>query len=296
MTARKTVVFGGTGFLGRGMVRALGARGDDVRVAARRPDAVDLPPGVERQRADVQDDDEIAAALENAGTVVNAVSLYLEGGGLDFENIHVEGATRLARLARDAGVERFIHVSGIGVSTESPSRYVQARARGELRVRETFPGATILRPSVLFGPDDGFLATLDAVTRLPLVPLFGRGNTRLQPVHVDDVAAAVAVAAHAADAADRVFELGGGDVLRYREIVAAVLSHRRRRRPLLPVPWAAWRGIAHAGTVLPNPPLTIDQLVLMQADNVVGAGTATFADLGIEPRGLRASLAECLRS
>jgi len=294
MNGQSIVVFGGTGFLGRAIVCALAACGGDVRVVARRPDAVDLPPGVERRRADVQDDHEIAAVLENAGTVVNAVSLYLEGGGLDFEGIHVTGATRLARLAHDAGARRFLHVSGIGVSTESPSPYVRARARGEMSVRETFPGATILRPSVLFGPDDSFLATLDAVTRLPVVPLFGRGDTRLQPVHVDDVAAAVAVATRAADAADRVFELGGGDALRYREIVQAVLSHRRRRRPLLPVPWAAWRGIAHAGTVLPNPPLTIDQVVLMQADNVVGADTATFTDLGIEPRGLRASLAECL--
>ncbi|MEF8833841.1 MAG: complex I NDUFA9 subunit family protein, partial [Halofilum sp. (in: g-proteobacteria)] len=157
-----------------------------------------------------------------------------------------------------------------------------------------FPGATILRPSVLFGPDDGFLATLDHVTRLPVVPLFGRGDTRLQPVHAQDVAAAVANATHTPDATGRVFELGGNEVLRYREIVQAVLSHRRRWRPLLPVPWTAWRGIAHAGKMLSNPPLTIDQIVLMQADNIVSAGMATFADLGIEARGLHASLTECL--
>jgi NADH dehydrogenase len=215
-------------------------------------------------------------------------------GGLDFDGIHVEGATRLARVAHSAGVERIIHVSGIGVTEESPSPYVRARARGEMRVREMFPGASILRPSVLFGPDDSFLATLDNVTRLPVVPLFGRGNTRLQPVHVEDVAAAVAGAAHTADAKGRVFELGGNEVLHYREIVQAVLSHRRRWRPLLPVPWAAWRGIAYAGKMLSNPPLTIDQIVLMQADNIVSVGMATFADLGIEARGLHASLTECL--
>jgi NADH dehydrogenase len=294
MTARTTVVFGGTGFLGRAIVRALTARGDTVRVAARRPNAAGMPPGVELRRADIQDDAAVAAAVEGAETVVNAVSLYVEGGGLDFDGIHVEGATRLARVAHSAGVERIIHVSGIGVTEESPSPYVRARARGEMRVREMFPGASILRPSVLFGPDDSFLATLDNVTRLPVVPLFGRGNTRLQPVHVEDVAAAVAGAAHTADATGRVFELGGNEVLHYREIVQAVLSHRRRWRPLLPVPWAAWRGIAYAGKMLSNPPLTIDQIVLMQADNIVSVGMATFADLGIEARGLHASLTECL--
>lgn len=294
MTARTTVVFGGTGFLGRAIVRAMAGRGEAVHVAARRPDAADVPPGVELRRADIQDDDAVAAAVADADTVVNAVSLYVEGGGLDFDGIHVEGATRLARLAHRAGVERFIHVSGIGVTADSPSRYVRARARGEIGVNDAFPGATILRPSVLFGPHDSFLAALDDVTRLPVVPLFGRGETRLQPVHVEDVAAAVDSAVHTADATSRVFELGGKEVLRYREIVEAVLSHRRRWRPLLPVPWSAWRGIAHAGKILSNPPLTIDQVVLMQADNIVSADMATFADLGIEPRGLSASLSACL--
>jgi NADH dehydrogenase len=171
---------------------------------------------------------------------------------------------------------------------------VRARARGETRVNEAFPGATIVRPSVLFGPHDSLLATLDKVTRMPIVPLFGHGETRLQPVHVDDVAAAVAGAACTADATNRVFELGGNEVLRYREIVEAILSHRRRWRPLLPVPWSLWRGIARGAKMLSNPPLTIDQVDLMQADNIVGADVATFADLGIEPRGLRASLSECL--
>ena len=294
MTERTTVVFGGTGFLGRAIVQALTARGDAVRVAARRPDAPGMPPGVDPRRADIQDDAAVAAAVADAETVVNAVSLYVEGGGLDFDGIHVEGATRLARLAHSAGVKRFIHVSGIGVTEQSPSRYVQARARGEMGVTQAFPGATILRPSVLFGPDDSFLSTLDEMTRLPIVPLFGRGETRLQPVHVEDVAAAVARAAQTADAAGRVFELGGNEILRYREIVQAVLSHRRRWRPLLPVPWTAWRGIANAGRILSNPPLTIDQVVLMQADSIVSAGMATFADLGIEARGLRASLSGCL--
>lgn len=294
MSERGTVVFGGTGFLGRAVARCLDNRGLPVRVAARRPEHGDLPAAVERCRADVQDDEEVAAAIGDAGAVVNAVSLYLEGGGLDFEAIHVEGAARVARLARAAGVERLVHLSGIGVDPDSPSAYVAARALGEQRVREAFPGAVVLRPSVLFGRHDGFLATLDRVTRLPVIPLFGSGATRMQPAWVEDVATAVAVAATGPEPVAATFELGGRDILRYREILELVLRHRRRRRLLLPLPYSAWRGIARAGSLLSQPPVTHDQVVLMQADNVVGAGVATFADLGIEPCGLRERLADCL--
>jgi len=289
-----TVVFGGTGFLGRAISRQLAGRGAAVRVAAREPDAIELPAPVERVPADLRDERAVAAALARADAVINAVSLYVERGELDFATIHVEGAARLARLAREAGVARLVHVSGIGVDPDSPSRYVRARADGERRVREAFPDATILRPSVLFGAGDSFLATLDGVTRLPVIPLFGDGATRLQPAWVEDVAAAVVAAAHEPSAAGEVFELGGRDILRYREIIEAVLEHRGRRRLLMPVPWTAWRAIARIGRLLPRPPVTHDQLVLMQADNVVAEGARTFRDLGIEANGLRARLSECL--
>lgn len=282
-------VFGGTGFLGRAVVRRLAAAGTPVRVAARHPAAPAPPEGGgagEPTMADVRDEGAVARAVAGAAGVVNAVGLYLERGGATFDAVHVEGAARVARLAREAGVERLVHVSGIGADPRSRSRYVAARGRGEARVREQYPGAVILRPSVLFGPGDAFLRTLASVTRLPAVPLFGDGGTRLQPVHVDDVAAAVARALEEPGTAGRTYELGGARVHSYRAIVAAVLAHHRRRRPLLPVPFAAWRLLAALASVLPAPPLTRDQVALMEVDSVVGTDAGTFADLGIEPRAL----------
>lgn len=297
MNDRLITVFGGTGFLGRAILRRLPEAGLRVRAAARNPR---FPTGdefdqrVERCPADIRDRDAVARAVDGAWGVVNAVSLYAEGAGATFDAIHVEGAANLARAAREAGVERLVHVSGIGVDEHSPSAYVRARSRGEQRVREIFPEAVILRPSVLFGPNDAFLAALKSVTLAPVIPLFGKGDTRLQPVFVDDVARAVARALQAPDAPGRVYELGGSEVLTYREAVEAVLAHLGRRRLLVPMPFPAWRLLAGMTSLLPGPPLTRDQVILMQADNVAGGKLATFADLGLEPLGFRAALPDCL--
>lgn len=297
MGERLITVFGGTGFLGRAMLRRLVEAGDRVRVAARRPASLpdDLSGDrVEQLTADVRDPDAAARAVQDADGVVNAVSLYAERAGTTFQDIHVEGAANLARDARDAGVERLVHVSGIGVDEDSPSAYVRARARGERRVREFFPEAVVLRPSVLFGPGDAFLAALKSVTLAPVIPLFGRGDTRLQPVFVDDVARAVERSLDDPGAPGRIFELGGAQVLTYREAVAAVLAHLGRRRVLVPVPFPAWRVLAGAVSVLPGPPLTRDQVILMQSDNRVSGDLPTFADLGLEPVGFRPALPDCL--
>ncbi len=295
---KPVVVFGGTGFLGRAVVAELAARGRSVRVAARSPETAAFPdlPGdsVERCAVDVRDEDGVAAAVAGAAAVVNAVSLYVESADLDFDAIHVGGAERVARLAAAADVGQLVHISGIGVDTQSPSRYVRARALGEDAVRAAFPSATALRPSVIFGPDDHFLSALDGITRLPVIPLFGDGATHLQPVHVEDVALAVEASLVQPEAAGCAFELGGAEILSYRDILLTILRHRRRRRLLLPVPFMVWRGIARVSARLGNPPITEDQVVLMSADNVVSDGAATLTDLGIAPRGLRAQLPACL--
>lgn len=293
MAGNLVTVVGGTGFLGRAVVGRLLETGWHVRVAARH-----VPAGeagrVHPFAVDITDRAAVSGAVAGAHAVVNAVSLYSERDGATFEGVHVEAAGRLARAAREAGVEQFIHVSGIGSHPGSPSRYVAARGRGEQAVRGSFPGAAIVRPSVLFGRDDSFLSTLDAVTRLPVVPLFGLGGNRLQPVHVDDVAAAVVRIVERPDAPARLFEFGGAEVLSYRFILERVLAYRGRWRPLLPIPFAAWHLLAAVCSVLPTPPLTRDQIILMERDNVVGEGVAGFGELGIEPRGLSSALADCL--
>jgi uncharacterized protein YbjT (DUF2867 family) len=288
-------VFGGTGFLGGAIVRALAEAGTRVRIAARhpaRPAWADDRHAIELATADVRDPASVARALEGASAAVNAVSLYVESGDLTFEAIHVQGAAHIARAARQAGLERLVLVSGLGSDLASPSPYVRARARGETATLEAFPDAVIVRPSVLFGPGDAFLSILAGISRLPVIPLFGRGDTRLQPVHVDDVAQGIARLLTGAGGNQRLFEFGGAKVYRYREIVKHVLAQQHRRRPLLPVPFWLWRALAGGLKVLPSPPLTRDQVILMQHDNVVGNGNGTFAALGVTPRALEDHLQE----
>jgi uncharacterized protein YbjT (DUF2867 family) len=290
-----TTVFGGTGFLGRALVRELADASLPVRIASRhpaRPDWADDRHTIELATADIRDEASVDEAVHGAAGVVNAVSLYVESGTDTFEAIHVHAAARLARIARAAGVKQFVQLSGIGVDRASDSRYVRARTRGEDVVREALPDALIVRPSVLFGAGDAFLSTLDKVTRMPVIPLFGRGEVRLQPVLVDDVARGIARLLEGAGAGKQVFEFGGGEAYRYREIVELVLRHHGRRRLLLPVPFAAWRLLAALIRPLPRPPLTRDQVVLMERDNVVGEGVGTLAELGVKARGLRDWLAE----
>jgi uncharacterized protein YbjT (DUF2867 family) len=294
MSRGLTTVFGGTGFLGGTIVRELASRGRPVRIAARnpvRPDWATASEKIQFATADIRDDASVARALEGATAAVNAVSLWTESGGDNtFEAVHVQGAARVGRLARQAGVEQVLLVSGIGADPASRSPFVRARAQGEQRLRETFPDATVIRPSVMFGAGDAFLSTLAGISRLPLIPLFGRGDTRLQPAFVGDVADAMVRLLGMSFDGQGVYEFGGAQVYAYREVVEQVLAHLGRRRPVLPVPFPVWHALARAMQALPNPPLTRDQVILMENDNVVHEGVGTFADVGIRPR----SLEECL--
>lgn len=290
-------VFGGTGFLGKALVRRLAALGEPVRVAARQggcdPQLPDTP-RVESVAADIREEAAVARALEGAHGVVNTVGLYVEGQDATFREVHVEGAARLARWAREHEVSRLVHISGLGADPASRAPYVAARGQGEAAVREAFPQATILRPSALFGPGDAFLRNLDRVSRLPVVPLFGWRRIRLQPVHVEDVAEAAVRALRRAEAPGGTYELGGGEVLTYREILQLVMAQRGRWRPMLPVPFTVWKALAALASLLPNPPLTRDQIALLERDNVVASDAPGFAELAISPSGLRQRLSDCL--
>jgi NADH dehydrogenase len=279
-------IFGGTGFIGGEITRAAVSAGLRVRLASRHSPRAPLPPGVTHVVADLTDEAAVLRAVQGATAVVNAVALFIERGALTFEAVHVQGAARVARCAGAAGARVLVHISGLGVDTASPSAFVRARALGEQAVRAAFPGAAIVRPSVIFGPDDSFLTSLDKATRLPpLVPLFGRGHMLLQPVSVQDVATAVVRIVQARGAHTDIFELGGARRLSYRQIVEAVLAQLGRRRLLVPLPFTVWKIMVAALSVLPSPPLTRDQLILMQGDNVTSGREAGFAELGIQPAG-----------
>lgn len=298
MPATLVTVFGGTGFLGSVIVSTLLERGHGVRVATRRGGRARPAPesgSLQAVHADIRDAGSVEAALDGAWAAVNCVGLYVERGADTFTSVHVQGAATVARIAARAGVERVVHISGIGIDPASPSAYVRARADGERLVRENFPDATFVRPSVLFGHGDALLGAIDAITRFsPVFPLFGSGATRLQPVYVGDVAGAVARILDDDTSRAAVCELGGERVLTYREIVEAVLAYRGRRRLLLPVPFGLWALQAKLLSVLPNPPLTEDQVALMRDDNVVGEGSVTLQDLAITPGNLESLLPLCL--
>ena len=281
-------VFGGSGFLGRVIVDQLVSAGMTVRVAVRHPNTTKLSDETVRGGhvvsvyADVADETSVGRALEGCDAAVNAVGLYVERGSDTFRNVHERGALHVARQSARAEVKALVHVSGIGVDLNSPSRYVRSRGRGEMLVREAFPAATILRPSVLFGPFFTFLNTLIAIVRRsPVLALFGAGNTRLQPVYVDDVAKAVLRVMTSSSAQGKVYELGGPQIYRYRSLLERVLQGDRPiGHPRSTVPFFLWDALAQLLMLLPNAPLTTDVVTLMRRDNVVGETVLTFADLG----------------
>lgn len=283
-------VLGGTGFLGRRIVRHLLDHGFTVRAASRHPDrAASLfgarETGLEAIRVDVHDAVSVAAALAGAKGAVNAVSLYVERGRETFRTIHVEAAARIARLAREAGLERLVHVSGIGADPTSASGYIAARGEGEAAVRQAFPEVTLVRPAVMFGPDDGFLTVLVKLIRfLPVYPLFGRGETRLQPVHVEDVAEAVArLLRNAAGARHSCYELGGPCIYTYAQLLRSIAKQIGVHARLLPMPFAAWEVLARMTELMPAAPLTRNQVALMRHDNVASPELPGLAELGIQP-------------
>jgi NADH dehydrogenase len=301
MADRRVTVFGGSGFLGREIVRRLAADGAAVRIAVRRPErAASLARcgragQVMTVRADVWDAATVAPALAGADAVVNTVGHYVERGDASFDAIHGQGARHVAQAAAATGVRRLVHISGIGADPASSSPYVRARATGERLVRAAFPAATILRPSVMFGPGD-FLQRLAGLARvLPAMPLFGWGKVRLQTVYVRDVAAAVARALALPEAEGKLFELGGPKIYSYRALVQLALDLTGRRRPLLPVPYPVWHALAAVTASLPRRPISRDQVTLMQKDNVVSPGALGFADLGITPAALEAIAPTYLR-
>lgn len=289
-SVRNVIVLGGTGFLGQRVVRRLQDRGCPVSAGTRFPEAAasyrsSWDRGVRLVGMDLADPDTLARALEGASAVVNCIGFYAETRQQSFQDVHAEGARRIARLARDGGVQRLVHISGIGASLQSPSAYVRARAEGEAAVRSVFPGAVILRPSVMFSRSGAFFGDLQKIVdRLPVIPLFGNGRTRLQPVWAGDVAEAVCRLLDGARAPRKVFELGGPDVFTYRQILRRLAVRSGRRRLLLPVPFALWRAGAVPLSLLPHPPVTRAQIALMEHDNTVGEATAGFADLGITPQ------------
>ncbi|MDO9223092.1 MAG: complex I NDUFA9 subunit family protein, partial [Caulobacter sp.] len=289
-------VFGGTGFVGRQVVRALAKRGYRVRVAARnvgrgyRLRMLGDVGQIEIVQANVRDAASVARALDGAEACVNLVAVLYESGRQGFEALHAQGARAIAQAAAREGITRFVQMSAIGADPQSGSKYASTKAMGEAAVREIIPGAVILRPSVIFGPEDNFFNQFAAMATVsPALPLVGGGHTRFQPVYVGDVAAAVAATIDNPEAAGRTYELGGPATYSFRDLMGFLLREIGRNRVLVPVPWPIAGLIGRIGDlqamvpVVP-PLLTSDQVALLKVDNVVAAGAPGLPELGIEPR------------
>jgi uncharacterized protein YbjT (DUF2867 family) len=296
MTNTLITVFGGTGFLGRHTVRALARAGYRVRVAVRHPNRgfFLLPMGHVGQiglvKCNVRNKDQVAAAIHGASGVVNLTGILFSRGRQNFNAVHVEGAAAIAGAARAAGVSSLVHVSAIGANSEAESSYAASKGEGEQRVRAAFPGATILRPSIVFGPEDDFFNRFAAMARiLPVLPLIGGGRTKFQPVFVGDVAAAVLRALNDPSARGRTYELGGPTVYTFKELMQVILRETCRTRLLLSVPFSIATFQAFFLQFLPRPLLTPDQVTLLKSDNIVSA-SATLASLGIGPTSVEAEV------
>ena len=290
MRSGRTAVLGGSGFIGRYVVKRLAARGDVIAVGCRNAEQAKFlkPLGDVGQivplNIAIGNEELLPAFLAGNDTLVNCVGILQEKGSQTFDLVHHSGPARLARFAREAGIERFVHFSAIGADSRSSSAYARTKAAGEQAVRDAFPTVTILRPSVVFGPEDQFFNRFAAIAMLsPVLPLIGGGETRFQPVYVGDVADAVMKCLEDSASAGRLYELGGPKIYTFRELLDLLLSEIRRKRRFLDVPFGLAAAQARLMSILPNPPLTPDQVELLKRDNVVSSGAMTLASLGIAP-------------
>ncbi len=292
-------VFGGSGFIGRHVIRALARRDFRVRVGVRRPDlAGHLQPlgrvgQIMPVQANVRYPASVEAAVRDASVVVNLVGILAPSGAQTFDAVHDEGAGTVAKAAAAIGA-RMIHLSAIGADSASPSRYGRTKASGEQAVRAAAPSATIFRPSIVFGPEDQFTNRFAGLARLaPVLPLLGGGTTKLQPVYVGDIASAIADAVEGKVSEGATYELGGPEVLSLKEIFELVLSITDRKRPLAPLPFGLAKAMSLLLQFAPEPfKLAPDQIEMLHGDNVVSeqARTAglTLQGLGITPESIEA--------
>jgi NADH dehydrogenase len=293
---RLVTIFGGSGFVGRHVVRALAQRGYRVRVAVRRPDlAGHLQPlgnvgQIHAVQANVRNRASIERAVADAWAVINLVGILSESGRQRFAAVHDEGARAVAEAAAQASAQHFVHMSALGADPESPSTYARTKAAGEASVKGAFPGAVIIRPSIIFGPEDDFFNRFAAMARIsPVVPLVG-AKTRFQPVFVGDVAEAYLAAIEGRAKPGQVYELGGPEVATFRALMEKMLSIIERRRCIVSIPFFVAKGKAVFLQLLPKPLLTVDQVRQLARDNIVSneatAAGRTLQGLGIEPHAM----------
>ena len=283
-------VFGGSGFLGRHIVRALVKRGWRVRVAVRRPnEALFLKTAgavgqVAIMQANIRDEASVRKAVKGVDAVVNLVGILYESGKQKFSAVQAEGARTVAQAAAAEGVQKFVQLSAIGASSESEAAYAQSKAAGEAAVLEAIPQAVILRPSIVIGPEDDFFNRFAKMATLaPALPLVGGGETLYQPVAVQDVSQAACETREDPNCGGKIYELGGPDIFSFKNLMEIMLRHTGPKSILAPLPFFAAQLISRFTQFLPNPPLTPDQVIMLRSDNIADENLPGLGDLGIAP-------------
>jgi len=303
MKKQTICIFGGTGFLGQSIIRELAATGARIKIATRIPEsAYDL-----KLNGDVgqivpftcnyNDEQSIESAIDRCDVVINLIGILFEKGKSKFKKAHIDLPTNIATATKKQGVKKFIHVSALGVD-EPESKYGKSKLEGENAIKDIFPDVTILRPSVVFGPDDGFFnmfAKLASV--LPALPLIGGGKTKFQPVFVGDIADAVKniVTEKSDKFKSKIYELGGPEIVTFKEIYEILLDEVNRKRALIPIPWAVAKMQGFVMGMLPKPPLTMDQVRSLKTDNIVKEDALKLTDLGVTPTAMGSILPQYLK-
>lgn len=305
MATGLVTVFGASGFVGRHVVQRLAAKGYQVRAAVRNPnEALFLKPmgyvgQITPVQVNIRDAAKVGAAVDGADVVINLVGVLYESGKQRFDAVQAAGAETVAKAARAAGCRCLVHLSALGAAPLSPSRYARSKAAGEKAVHDAFPDAVILRPSVVFGPQDGFFNRFASMAQIsPFLPVFGcpfprlkqgkldlygAGGTKFQPVYVGDVADAVIKSVEDEATRGKIYELGGPQVYSFVEIMRLVMAETDRSRMIVPVPFWIGSIMGFFSEFLPVPPITRDQIRLLKTDNVLSGKLPTLRDMGIEP-------------
>ncbi len=295
MAQQLVTIFGGAGFVGTTLVEHLAQTGVRIRVAVRRPNsAMHVKPlgdvgQVQLVQANLRDEASVRAAILGSDAVINLVGILYESGAQKFDAVHTKGAETIARISTELGVKKLVHMSAIGADENSPSSYARSKALGEKAVKAAFSAATIIRPSVIFGAGDGLFNRFAQAASLPLLPVFS-GDTKFQPVYVGDVAKVIIRALSDGKMSGETYELGGAEIYSLRDMMKLAAKEAMRKPWFVDVPdFIAPFKVFFLG-LLPNPPITLDQLKMLKTDNVVSDDARGLADLGITPTLLRSVL------
>ena len=297
MKQKIATIFGATGFIGRHLIRRLTEKDFRIIVATRSPylhgylRPLGDPGQIDLEKVNLFDEKTLRVLLENSNVVINLVGILYETRKQKFENIHSKFPELLSRLCNEYGIEKFIHLSALGINENVKSEYIRTKLQGEKNILNNFDKSIILRPSIIFGPEDNFFNQFALLSQfLPFLPLIGGGQTKFQPIYVGDVAKAIVAILQKEEIDNKIFELGGTEIFTFQELMNILLKQIKKRRFLIPVPFSIAKFGARILQMFPKPLITTDQIEILKQDNVVDSNYATLKDLNISPKTIESIL------